>query len=85
MTDINAAIDCATIESRLNYVAAVASLSPAMAVMVNDRRRGRRRYRKTRRQTMIEAITPATSASSPAGTAWRERRTATEPKYTAMT
>jgi len=44
MTDVNAGIDSATIESRVNHVAAVASLSPAVAVMVNDRRRGRRRY-----------------------------------------
>ena len=48
MTDVNAGIDSATIESRVNHVAAVASLSPAMAVMVNDRRQGRRRYILTR-------------------------------------
>lgn len=37
-------------------------------------------HAKIRRQTATEAITPARSARSPAGTAWRVRRMATEPK-----
>ena len=37
------------------------------------------------RQTITDTTTPVRSAIRPAATAWRVRRTATEPKYTANT
>ena len=40
---------------------------------------------KSNRQTTTETITPVRSATSPAAMAWRVRRTATAPKYTATT
>ena len=53
---------------------------PAAAVAAALAEIARFTHPKTIRQTMIEAVMPAMSASSPAGTAWRVRRMATDPK-----
>jgi len=53
---------------------------PAAAVAAALAEVARFAQAKTSRHTMTEAITPARSASNPAGTAWRVRRTATDPK-----